>query len=240
MVTTIIDKRRWLFLASGILLILSIAALIVSSIQLGPPLYLDLAYLDLAYLDLASAEAAQATGLALLIALVATPAFVWWSLRRVPKAFRYSVCVAAVLLHNAIITSGFYALMSIVAGWKSDVLFFVALLAATGFSIQDTTAILNRINENALKRKGELYRTVVSRSVLETITPTLTTRLCVAFIVVVLVIAGGAGLRPFAATLLVGAIVETYAAIFIATSLLAAWDTAATRRAAQTTTTNIT
>lgn len=224
MITTTTDKRRWLLLASGILLVLSIAALIISSIQLGPPLYLDLV----------TAEEAKATGLVLLVALIATSALAWWPLRRMSKAFRHSACVAAVLLHNAIITSGFYALMSIIAGWENNILFFVALLAVIGFSIQDTTVILKRIHENTTKRKGEPYGTIVGRSILETTTSTLITRLCAVFVIVPLVVAGGANLRPFAATLLVGAIAETYGAIFIAPSLMAAWNAAAARRAAQT------
>jgi preprotein translocase subunit SecF len=227
---TIIDKRRWLFLASGILLILSIAALIISSIKFGPPFYLDLA----------SAEEAQATGLVLLIVLVVASAFAWWSLRRADKAVRYGICVAAVLLHNVIITSGFYALMFIIAGWRNDILFFVALLAMAGFSIQDTTTISRRIHENALKHKEEPYGTSISRSILETATSTLITRLCAAFVAVTLVVAGGPSLRPFAATLLVGAIAETYSAIFITASLLAAWDAAAARRATRTAATSVT
>jgi preprotein translocase subunit SecF len=229
MITTT-DKRRWLFLASGILLILSIAALIISSTRFGPPLYVDLA----------SAEEAKAAGVVLLIVLVATSVFTWWSLRRAGKAFRYGVCVTAVLLHNVIITSGFYALMYIVAGWRNDTLFFVALLAVAGFSIQDTATISRRIHENILKHKGEPYGTIIGRSILETATSTLITRLCATFVLATLVIAGGPSLQPFAATLLVGAIAETYGAIFIATSLLVAWDTAAARRATRTATTNIT
>jgi preprotein translocase SecF subunit len=176
-------------------------------------------------------EVARAAGLAVLVAAVIIVAFMWFSFRRVPNAFRYGVCTIAGMVHNLIIAFGFYALMGIVAGWEVDALFLTAILTVIGFSVQDVIVVFDRIRENIPRHKTEPYEKVVNRSILETIHRSLATQLNAMFVMMAIILFGGTTIKPFIATMLVGMISETYSAIFIAVPLLVVWEKASARRA---------
>ena len=208
----IIENRRWYLIASGILVGLGIVALVVSTIISGLPVAVDTAAGD--------SQAIQAAGLTVLVTAIVIPALIWWLFRDSPKALRYSASTIAVLAHNLIIPFGFYALMGMVAAWQAGPLFFVAILVLIGLSAQDVATTLSRIQENAAAHRREPHETAIGRSILESLNPTLTTRLCAVLILVALLLVGGPTILPLAATLLVGIICETYSAIFVVTLLL--------------------
>jgi SecD/SecF fusion protein len=208
----VIENRRWYFIASGTLVALGIIALVVSTVISGLPLAMDI--------DAGNSQTIQAAGLTVLVTIVVIPALIWWLFRGSPKALRYSASAIAVMAHNLIVPFGFYALMGLVAGWQADLLFFVAILVLIGLSVQSVVTALNRIQENASAHKREPYETAISRSILDSLNPTLATRLCAVLILVALLLVGGATVSPLAATLLVGIICETYSALFGVTLLL--------------------
>jgi preprotein translocase SecF subunit len=177
-------------------------------------------------------EVARAAGLAILVASLVIVAFIWFSFRRVPNAFRYGVCTIAGMTHNLLIAFGFYALMGIVAGWEVDSLFLTATLTVIGFSVQDVIVVFDRIRENIPKYRREPFEKVVNRSILETIHRSLATQLNAMFVMVAIILFGGTTIKPFISVLLVGMVSETYSAIFIAVPLLVVWEKAARRRAA--------
>ncbi len=302
----IVQKRRWYFILSAILIALSIGAMIVSAIKFGQPMQLGIDFtggsifvlkfdqpiseddLRAAFVDYGlesaivqplgapedhtwqvrtrevtadevssllaaleeqigeidrgvltfdtvepavGAEVARAAGLAILVAALIIVAFIWFSFRRVPHAFRYGVCTIVGMAYNLIITFGFCALMSILAGWEMDALFLTAILTVIGFSVQDVIVVFDRIRENIPRHKTEPFETVVNRSILETIHRSLATQLNAMFVMIAVILFGGATIKPFIATMLVGMLSETYSAIFIAVPLLVVWEKAATRRA---------
>jgi preprotein translocase subunit SecF len=208
----IIENRRWYFLAAGILVALSITALVVSVITSGLPLALDT--------DTTDPQTIQATGIAALVTAITVPALVWWLFRGVPNVLRCSASVIVVMACSMLVPFGFYALMGMLAGWQADTLFFAAILVVIGLSIQDVIPLLSRIYKNASTHKGEPYRTAVNRSILERFNSTLATRLCAILILVALLFVGGPVILPLAATLLVGVICEAYSSIFVAALLL--------------------
>lgn len=175
-------------------------------------------------------EVARAAALAILVASLIIVVFIWFSFRRVPNAFRYGVCTIVGMLHNLMITFGFYALMGIVAGWEVDALFLTAILTVIGFSVQDVIVVFDRIRENIPRFRKEPFDTVVNRSILETIHRSLATQLNAMFVMVAIILFGGATIKPFVATMLVGMVSETYSAIFIAVPLLVTWEKWASRR----------
>jgi preprotein translocase SecF subunit len=176
-------------------------------------------------------EVARAAGLAILVTAVIIVGFIWFSFRRVPNAARYGVCTIVGMIHNLVITFGFYSLMGILAGWEVDALFLTAVLTVIGFSVQDVIVVFDRIRENIPRHRREPFETVVNRSILETIHRSLATQLNAMFVMVAVILFGGATIKPFVATMLVGMVSETYSAIFIAVPLLVTWEGAATRRA---------
>ncbi len=178
------------------------------------------------------AEVARAAGLAVLVASLIIVVFMWFSFRRVPKAFRYGVATVAGMVHNLLIAFGFYALMGITAGWEVDSLFLTAILTVIGFSVEDKIVVFDRIRENIPKYRKEPYETVVNRSILETIHRSLATQLNAMFVMAAIILFGGVTMRPFMSVLLIGMLSETYSAIFIAPPLLVAWEKESRRRAA--------
>jgi len=178
-------------------------------------------------------EVARAAGLAILVASLVIVAFMWFSFRRVPNAFRYGVATVAGLGHNLMITFGFYALMGLTVGWEVDSLFLTAVLTVIGFSVEDKIVVFDRIRENIPKYRKEPYETVVNRSILETIHRSLATQLNAMFVMAAVILFGGVTMRPFMSVLLVGMLSETYSAIFIAPPLLVAWERASHRTAAR-------
>lgn len=178
------------------------------------------------------AEVARAAGLAILVAAVIIVIYMWFSFRRVPKAFRYGVVTVGGLVHNLVITFGFYALMGMVAGWEVDALFLTAVLTVIGFSVEDKIVVFDRIRENIPKYHKEPYEMVVNRSILETIHRSLATELNAMFVIIAIILFGGVTMRPFMSLLLVGMVSETYSAVLIAPPLLVMWEKASRRRAA--------
>lgn len=177
-------------------------------------------------------EVARAAGIAVLVASLIIVAFIWFSFRNVPNAFRYGVCTIAGMTHNLLIAFGFYALMGIVAGWEVDSLFLTATLTVIGFSVQDVIVVFDRIRENIPKYRREPFEKVVNRSILETIHRSLATQLNAMFVMVAIILFGGTTIKPFISMLLVGMVSETYSAIFIAVPLLVVWEKGSRRRAA--------
>jgi len=175
-------------------------------------------------------EVARAAGLAILVTAVIIVGFIWFSFRRVPNAARYGVCTIVGMAHNLIVTFGFFSLMGIVAGWEVDALFLTAVLTVIGFSVQDVIVVFDRIRENIPKHRREPFETVVNRSILETMHRSLATQLNAMFVMVAVILFGGATIKPFIATMLVGMVSETYSAIFIAVPLLVSWEKAVARR----------
>jgi len=110
-------------------------------------------------------------------------------------------------------------------GWEADALFLTAILTVIGFSVQDTIVVFDRIRENIPRRRGEPYETIVNRSLLETIHRSLATQLNAIFVLVALLLFGGATMKQFVAVLLVGLLSGTYSSIFNAVPLLVVWET---------------
>jgi preprotein translocase SecF subunit len=171
------------------------------------------------------AEVTRAAGIAVAVAAFFILAFIVFAFRKVPHAFRYGACAIAAMIHDILVTVGLFALAGLVLNWEADALFLTALLTVIGFSVQDTIVVFDRIRENIPRRRGESFETVVNRSLLETIHRSLATQLNAIFVLVALLLLGGATTKQFVAVLLVGLISGTYSSIFTAVPLLVTWET---------------
>jgi preprotein translocase subunit SecF len=168
-------------------------------------------------------EVTRAAGIAVLVASAVILGFIWWAFRNVPNSFRYGVCAISAMIHDVLVVCGLFALAGLFFGWEVDALFLTALLTVIGFSVQDTIVVFDRIRENIPKRRGEEYETIVNRSLLETLHRSLATQLNAIFVLIAILLFGGATIREFVAVLLVGLLSGTYSSIFNAVPLLVAW-----------------
>jgi preprotein translocase subunit SecF len=179
------------------------------------------------------AEVTRTAGIAVAVAALFILAFIVFAFRKVPNAFRYGVCAIAAMIHDILVTVGLFSLAGLILGWEADALFLTALLTVIGFSVQDTIVVFDRIRENIPKRRGESYEMIVNRSLLETIHRSLATQLNAIFVLVALLLFGGATMKQFVAVLLVGLLSGTYSSIFNAVPLLVVWETGKVKGAPQ-------
>jgi len=163
--------------------------------------------------------------IAVAVASIFILAFIAFTFRKVPNSFRYGVCAIAAMLNNVWISVGFFALWGLLFGWEVDSLFLTAILTVIGFSVSDSIVVFDRIRENIPKRRGEPFETVVNRSLLETLHRSLATQLNAMFILVAILFFGGATIKHFVLTMLIGFLVGTYSSLFNAVPLLVVWET---------------
>jgi preprotein translocase subunit SecF len=135
----------------------------------------------------------------------------------------YAVLGMVALVHDVFLTVGVFAWLGVLFGVQSDSLFVVALLTITGFSINDTVVIYDRIRET-LKLNPQLnIDNVVDSAVNQTLGRSINTTLTTLLPLVSIYLFGGATLQTFALALIVGFVLGAYSSIFIASTLLAWW-----------------
>jgi preprotein translocase SecF subunit len=178
-------------------------------------------------------EVTRAAFIAVAFAAIAILAFIVFAFRNVPHPLRYGVCAITAMIHDILVTVGFAAIMGYFANWEVDALFLTALLTVIGFSVQDTIVVFDRIRENNVRHRNENFETIANRSLLETIGRSLTTQLSAIFIMVAILVFGGATIKQFIAVMLIGLISGTYSSIFNAVPLLVTWEGWASKRARQ-------
>ena len=151
-------------------------------------------------------------GLAMIYALIGILIYV--ALR---FEYRFSFGSVIALIHDVIITVGFFAITQI----EFDLSVLAAILAVIGYSLNDTIVVYDRIRENfRVMRKAEPVR-VVNTSINHTLARTLTTSFTTLLVLLALFIFGGEVIHAFALALIVGVIVGTYSSIYVAsTSIL--------------------
>ena len=133
--------------------------------------------------------------------------------------FEFSFAVGGILslLHDIIIAVGFIALM----GYEVDTPFIAAILTILGYSINDTIVIYDRIRENLKrKHKGWTLEECMDESVNQTAIRSINTSVTTLFSVIAILIFGGASLKTFIMTLLIGILAGTYSSIFVATPIV--------------------
>jgi preprotein translocase subunit SecF len=111
----------------------------------------------------------------------------------------------------------------LIAGWEIDALFLTAILTVIGYSVHDTIIVFDRIRENLPRYRMETFAVVCNRSLLETLNRSVVTSLSTMFVVLAILMFGGATIRQFTTIILVGIISGTYSSIFNAVPVLVSW-----------------
>lgn len=168
-------------------------------------------------------EVSQAAFFAVIVASLVVTGFIVLAFRAVPDSVRYGVCAIIAMIHDVLIVAAVQSLLGIVLNWEVDALFLTAVLMVVGFSVQDTIVLFDRIRENVPKHLGEPYETIVNRSILETIHRSLTTQICVFFVMIAILLFGGVSIKQFVFVLFIGLLTGSYSSIFIAVPLLVSW-----------------
>jgi preprotein translocase subunit SecF len=131
--------------------------------------------------------------------------------------FRFSFAIGAIAatFHDIFVTIAFLVFF----GYDLSLNVVAALLTITGYSVNDTIVIFDRVRENMRSSRRDPLEQVVNTSVNQTLSRTIITAGTTFLAVLALFIFGGEVLRGFAFTMLVGIISGTYSTIFIASAI---------------------
>jgi preprotein translocase SecF subunit len=148
--------------------------------------------------------------------------------------FAFALAAMAALVHDILMTIGFYAIV----GREVSLVTVVAVLTVLGYSIYDTIIIFDRIRENAptVGYNRRRFNEMINRSIRQVVRRSIYTSIFTLIPITALLIFGESTLSDFAFALLVGIVAGTYSSIFIASpvlSLYKAWRANATRKAPQ-------
>jgi preprotein translocase subunit SecF len=131
--------------------------------------------------------------------------------------FRWEFAIGAIAatFHDVFVTLAFLFFF----GYDLSLNVVAAILTITGYSVNDTIVIFDRVRENQRTRRREPLETVVNQSVNQTLSRTVITAGTTFLSVLSLYLFGGEVLEGFAFTMLVGIISGTYSTIFIAAAI---------------------
>jgi preprotein translocase subunit SecF len=131
--------------------------------------------------------------------------------------FRFTFAVGAVVatFHDVLVT------LAMLVWFNYDITLNViaAILTITGYSVNDTIVVFDRVRENQRTMRRETLEEVVNRSVNQTLSRTIITAGTTFLAVLSLFLFGGEVLRGFAFTMVVGVVAGTYSTVFIASAI---------------------
>jgi preprotein translocase subunit SecF len=168
-------------------------------------------------------ELARKATWALVVVALAIILFIAYAFRHVSKpvsSWRYGFIAVVALVHDVILTSGVFVLISQITGATADSLFVVALLTVLGLSVNDTIVVFDRVRESLREKKGEDFKEIVGGSLRQTVTRSINTSISTIIVLVALVVFGPESTKMFALTLAFGMLFGTYSSIFLASPLL--------------------
>lgn len=172
------------------------------------------------------AELTRKAIISVVLVSLAIICFIAFAFRKVSKpvsSWKYGLIAVVALLHDVIIPSGIFALLSHFFGAELDTLFVVAILTILGLSVSDTIVIFDRIRENT-KNQNDVrnldFKAVVGSSLDQSFVRSLATSMTVILVLLALVFFGPESTKYFALMLTAGMFFGTYSSIFLASPLL--------------------
>jgi preprotein translocase SecF subunit len=158
-----------------------------------------------------SGELAWTGTLAVLFTIIGIMTYIWFRFE-----WQFAIGAVATLVHDAILTVGFFAATQIEFNLSS----IAAILTIIGYSLNDTVVIFDRIREILRRYKQMPIRDVIDLATNQTLARTLMTSLTLLLAVGSLYVFGGPVIRSFTAAMIWGIIVATASSIFIGGPIL--------------------
>ncbi len=148
---------------------------------------------------------------AISFSLLAILIYIWL---RFEWQFGFGAVVA--LTHDVLFTLGFLSFLNVEFSLST----IAAILTISGYSINDTVVIYDRVRENLRKYKRLELIDLLNLSINNTLSRTIMTSLTTLLALLSLFIFGGEVIKPFALTMIIGVIIGTYSSMFIAVPTL--------------------
>jgi preprotein translocase subunit SecF len=152
---------------------------------------------------------------ATLYALGGMLAYIAWRF----KGTVYGTAAVLAVFHDVIITLGFFSVLN----KEISLTVIAALLTLVGYSMNDTIVVFDRIRENLKLLRRESLKTVINKSINQTLSRTILTSGLTFLTVCSLYLFGGEVINGFAFAMLIGIVIGTYSSIAIASPLIVIW-----------------
>jgi len=156
--------------------------------------------------------------ISVLLALLIIFAYIAWRF----KGWTWGLGGVVSLAHTAIILIGFFSLFSGILPFNLDVdqTFIAAILTIIGYAINDNVVIFDRIRENLQLHPNDDFKSMVNRSLNQTLTRTVNTSVSTLLPMLAIAFFGGESIRGLSVALCLGILVGTYASIMIGTPIM--------------------
>jgi preprotein translocase subunit SecF len=129
--------------------------------------------------------------------------------------FSFALGAVAATVHDLLITLGFLVFFD----FDITLNVIAAILTITGYSVNDTIVVFDRVRENMRSMRRDNLEHIVNVAVNQTLARTVITAGTTLLSVTALFLFGGEALRGFAFTMIVGIVSGTYSTIFIAAAI---------------------
>jgi len=168
-------------------------------------------------------ELARKAILSIIFVILAIILFITYAFRKVSRpvaSWKYGIITIITLLHDIIIPTGVFALLSRYTGAEVDTLFVLALLTILGLSVHDKIVVFDRIRENLSVGERKDFSKTVGESTQATIVRSINITLTIIFVLVPLYLFGPETTKNFALILTIGLFFGIYSSLFFASPLL--------------------
>lgn len=155
------------------------------------------------------------TLVAIAISLLAIIIYIAWRFD-----FKFGVGATIATLHDVLAMFAVFFAMN----KEINLLFITAALTIAGYSLTDTVVVFDRIRENLHKDLKGAMPAIFNKSINEVLSRTIVTSLTTFLASVSLFLFGGEVIHDFAFALVVGVVVATYSSVFVASPIVAMWE----------------
>jgi preprotein translocase subunit SecF len=129
--------------------------------------------------------------------------------------FSFALGAVAATIHDLLVTLSFLVFF----GYDITLNVIAAILTITGYSVNDTIVVFDRVRENMRSMRRDNLEHIVNVAVNQTLARTVITAGTTLLSALALFLFGGEALKGFAFTMIVGIISGTYSTIFIAAAI---------------------
>ena len=148
------------------------------------------------------------------------------------KKWQYGLGAVVALFHDVLVVLAFYTILDGAFDWLNLEIgqdFIAAILTVMGYTMTETVVVFDRIRERLAESgkadvAGEERNTLINYALNSTLSRTILTSLTVFFVLVVIFIFGGDGIRGFIFALLIGRVIGTYSSLCISTPIVVDFD----------------
>lgn len=158
-----------------------------------------------------SGELQEAGIIAVTVAVIGILLYIWFRFE-----WQFGVAAILALAHDIIITMGVFSLL----GFDFGLTEVAALLTLSGYSINDSVVVFDRIRENLRRYKKMELTELLNLSINETLSRTVVTSTTTFLAVFALYIFGTEVIQGFSFAMLFGILIGTWSSIFVAAPFL--------------------